>query len=556
MRRQVDRWPPTCKQVARIHSPMDSNGKSIAMTGLLETSGIAVTGPIEPGFGEILTRPALEFLAKLERRFRARRASLLAEREARQRAFDDGARPRFLAETADVRSGDWMISPVPHDLVRRVVEITGPVDRKMVINALNSGADVYMADFEDSTSPTWKNIVGGQINLRDAVLRTIEHHSEGGKHYCLGDSPATLMVRPRGLHLSEKHVLVDGERISACLLDFGLYFFHNAHALLAAGSGPYFYLPKLEGYLEARFWNDVFVFAQKELGIPQGTIKATVLVETVTAAFEVEEILFELRDHSAGLNCGRWDYIFSVIKKFRRDSGFVLPDRAEVTMTSHFLRNYSRLVIEACHRRGAHAMGGMAAQIPIKDDAEANRLAMQKVRADKDREVNDGHDGTWVAHPGLIGIAREAFTAVMDGSHQLHRQPETPNVRALLMMPRGSITEEGLRTNLRVATHYLAAWLSGNGCVPIRNLMEDAATAEISRAQVWQWIHHSARLVDRRVVTEDLVRELLADEVAHLANDELGEAHSQLSLAADLVAEIVTATTFAEFITLAAYELL
>ena len=504
--------------------------------------GISVRAPVTPAYGQILTTPALEFVARLARAFEPRRRDLLRRRAERHREFDAGAFPEFLTNTADVREGDWRVAPIPHDLMDRRVEITGPVDRKMVINALNSGAQVYMADFEDSNAPTWKNNVEGQINLRDAVTGAIEFNT-AEKHYTLNPKVATLIVRPRGWHLVERHVTVDGEPISASLFDFGLFFFHNAKALIAKGSGPYFYLPKLESHLEARLWNEVFVAAQDALGVPRGTIRATVLIETIVAAFEMDEILFELREHSAGLNCGRWDYIFSFIKKFRSRPEFILPDRARVTMDRHFLKSYVDLLIRTCHRRGIHAMGGMAAQIPIKGDAAANAKALDKVWQDKIREVNAGHDGTWVAHPGLVPVASGAF-ASLAASHQLSVRRDDVHVtpRDLLTVPDGEITEAGLRTNVDVGIRYLESWLRGVGCVPIYNLMEDAATAEISRSQVWQWVRHGAKLSDGRVVTEKLVRQLIAEEFP------------QESPATTLFNQLMTGSDFPEFLTLVAYE--
>src|SRR5436309_7459576 len=503
---------------------------------------VEVRVPREARFDEILTSEAREFVARLARRFEPRRRELLRGRVDRQRDFDAGAFPTFLESTAQVRDADWRVAPIPHDLLDRRVEITGPVDRKMVINALNSGAQVYMADFEDSHSPTWRGTIEGQINLRDAVAGTIEFKT-AEKHYTLNPTVATLIVRPRGWHLVERHVLVDGEPVSGSLFDFGLFFFHNAKALIAKGSGPYFYLPKLESHLEARLWNDVFVAAQDGLGIPRGTIRATVLIETIPAAFEMDEILYELRDHAAGLNCGRWDYIFSFIKKFRSRPGFVLPDRARVTMDRHFLKSYVDLLIHTCHRRGIHAMGGMAAQIPIKGDAAANAKALGKVLQDKIREVHAGHDGTWVAHPGLVLVASGAF-ASLAASHQLSVMREDVHVapRDLLAVPDGEITEAGLRTNVDVGIQYLESWLRGVGCVPIYNLMEDAATAEISRSQVWQWVRHGARLADGRVVTEGLVRQVMA------------AAFPTESLAAELFGKMMTGAEFPEFPTLIAYE--
>ncbi len=455
------------------------------------SKGIEVLGTVNDDFAMVLTPAALDFVAKLDRVFSARREELLRKRDARQAELDAGKLPDFLPETADVRAADWTVAPIPADLLDRRVEITGPSsDRKMVINALNSGAKVFMADFEDANSPTWDNSIQGQINLRDAINRQIDYVSPEGKAYALNDTIATLLVRPRGWHLVEKHVLIDGKPVSGSLFDFGLYLFHNAKTLLDKGIGPYFYLPKLESHLEARLWNDAFVLAQDELGIPQGSIRATVLIETILAAFEMDEILYELRDHSAGLNCGRWDYIFSCIKKFR-NADHVFPDRALVTMTTHFMRSYSLLAIKTCHRRNIHAVGGMSAFIPVKNDPAANERAFAQVRADKEREANDGHDGTWVAHPGLVAVALEAFDAVMKTPNQIDRKREDVNVAAadLIKWPDGSITEAGLRTNISVAIQYIEAWLGGQGAVPIFNLMEDAATAEISRSQVWQWIH-------------------------------------------------------------------
>lgn len=528
------------------------------MKGLLDVQGVEVLGPLAPDYEEILTPDALHFVASLERRFRARRCELLALRDERQMRLDSGTLPDFLPGSADIRQSDWKIAPVPADLRDRRVEITGPVERKMIINALNSGARVFMADFEDSSSPTWDNMMAGQVNLRDAADRTIRFVNPAGKEYALGANTATLMVRPRGWHLLEKHMLVDGEPVSASIFDFGLFFFHNARTLLAQGTGPYFYLPKLESHLEARLWNDIFCIAQDRLGIERGSIKATVLIETISAAFEMDEILFELREHSAGLNCGRWDYIFSVIKKFQTHPGFVLPDRVEVTMTAHFLRSYSRLLIRTCHRRGAHAMGGMAAQIPIKSDPEANQVAIDKVVADKEREARDGHDGTWVAHPGLVEVAMRVFDEHMPGAHQIDTPlSEDPiTARDLLAVPTGNITEQGLRLNLSVGLHYVAAWLSGNGCVPLHHLMEDAATAEISRAQVWQWIRHGARTDTGVAITATLAREVLSDEL-NLVRQQLSAADfdaGHFDQAATLLDRLVTDEDFETFLTIPGYE--
>ncbi len=535
-------------------------GKS-AGTGSIP-AGVEIQATVSPDFGQILTPQALQFVAKLDREFRQRRAKLLKKRVDRQAAIDAGQMPDFLPETESIRQRDWTIAPVPDDLQDRRVEITGPVDRKMVINALNSGAKVYMADFEDANTPTWDNNIQGQINLRDAVNRTVEFVSPEGKHYTLNDTIATLLVRPRGWHLAEKHVLVDGQPISGSIFDFGLYFFHNANNLVERGTGPYFYLPKLESHLEARLWNDVFNMAQDELGLPRGTIKATVLIETILAAFEMDEILYELRDHSAGLNCGRWDYIFSCIKKFRNNPDFCLADRARVTMTTHFMRSYSLLAIKTCHRRGAHAVGGMAAQIPIKDDPQANEIALGKVQADKEREAGDGHDGTWVAHPGLVPIAQTAFDEVMPQPHQIDRKREDVAVTAadlLAFGPESPITEAGLRTNINVGIQYLGSWLAGAGCVPIFNLMEDAATAEISRAQIWQWIRSPKGVLDDgRKVTVELFRQMLAEELDKV-KDIVGResfASGTYDNASNLFEKITSDEKFVEFLTLPAYQLI
>ena len=521
--------------------------------------GVTVLGPVVPGYDRILTPAALAFVADLHRRFNRTRLSLLERRTDVQARLDAGERPDFLAETREIRCADWTVAPVPADLQDRRVEITGPVDRKMVINALNSGANMFMADFEDSSTPTWKNLIEGQINLTDAVSGTITHDDpRSGKHYELKDRTAVLEVRPRGWHLPEKHVLVDGEPVSGALFDFALFFFHNARTLLGNGSGPYFYLPKLESHLEARLWNDVFVHAQDALKIAQGSIKATVLIETILAAFEPHEILYELRDHSAGLNCGRWDYIFSFIKKFRNDPTMVLPDRAQVGMTAPFMHAYSQWVIQACHKRDAHAMGGMAAQIPIKSDPQANEAALAKVRADKDREVGDGHDGTWVAHPGLVPIARDIFDAAMPEAHQRGRKRHDVTTRAaeLLAVPHGTKTEAGLRQNVGVGIAYLESWLRGTGCVPLHNLMEDAATAEISRTQVWQWVRHESRLDDGRAIDARLFNTVLAEETDALRTAAGPErtAAGQYDTAADLFRKMVEAGTCPEFLTLPAYD--
>jgi malate synthase len=500
---------------------------------------------------QILDSKAQAFLTKLARHFEGRRQELLALRRKRQQQIDAGQFPDFLPETAEIRAAEWKVAPIPPDLMDRRVEITGPVERKMIINALNSGAKVFMADFEDSNAPTWQNTLEGQANLRDAVDGSIRYISPENKSYELQPKVATLMVRPRGWHLNERHFEVDGRPISASLFDFGLYFFHNADRLIAKGSGPYFYLPKMESHLEARLWNDVFNFAQDQLGIPRGTIRATVLIETILAAFEMDEILYELREHSAGLNCGRWDYIFSFIKKFRNHPAFLLPDRSLVTMEKHFLKSYVELLIQTCHRRGIHAMGGMAAQIPIKNDAVANERALEKVRQDKLREVHAGHDGTWVAHPGLVPIAMEIFDGTMKDDHQINRPLATVKITQadLLAVPTGKITEEGLRWNIDVGLRYLSSWLIGNGCVPIYNLMEDAATAEISRAQVWQWLRHGATLNDGWPITRGLVRSIIAEQSKQLPEERRADAariFEQLSVAGD----------FSDFLTLVAYDYL
>ncbi len=525
-----------------------------------EPPSLRIAGPRIPGDNLLFTPEALHFVGSLVARFEGTRRELLARRETRQVAFDAGARPDFLQETEKVRRGDWKVARLPKELLSRGVEITGPVERKMIINALNSGADVFMADFEDSNAPSWENIVRGQLNLRDAVRGTIDYmHPLSGKRYRLGEDVATLMVRPRGLHLDEKHLEFDGQAVSAAFVDFGFYFFHNAHALLERNSGPYFYLPKLENHLEARLFNDVFVFAQEALGIPRGTIKATVLIETLPAAFEMDEILHELADHAAGLNCGRWDYIFSYIKTLREHADCVIPDRAQVGMTQPFMRAYTQLLIRTCHRRGALAMGGMAAQIPIRNDADANKAALDKVRADKEREAADGHDGTWVAHPGLVAVAREAFAKHMHGDNQLDKLREDVTVDAadLLRAPTGSRTEMGLRHNIRVGVQYLEAWLRGQGCVPIEHLMEDAATAEICRTQLWQWLKHRALTDDGQAITSERIGELANSEMRALT-EHLGEeriATGEFAAAKSLFLELSTdISQFTPFLTLPAYE--
>jgi malate synthase len=522
--------------------------------------GVVVTGEISPEALEILTHDALALVAKIHREFNARRVELLKRREQRQAELDAGKLPDFLPETEGIRQSAWTVAPIPADLQDRRVEITGPTDRKMIINALNSGAKIFMADCEDANAPTWSNMVEGQINLRDAIRRKIAFRSPEGKEYRLNDEVAVLFVRPRGWHLLEKHVLVDGEPVSGGLFDFLMYLFHNAKELLQRGSGPYFYLPKMESHQEGRLWNDVFNLAQDEIGVPQGTIRATVLIETILAAFEMDEILYELREHSAGLNCGRWDYIFSCIKRFRNKAGFILADRALVTMTTHFMRSYSLLCIKTCHRRGIHAMGGMAAQIPIKNDEKANAEAFSKVRADKEREANDGHDGTWVAHPGLVSVALEAFNKVMKRPNQIDRKREDVTVRAADILdfgPDGPITEQGLRTNVSVGVQYVEAWLRGSGAVPIFNLMEDAATAEISRAQIWQWIRSPRGiLADGKKVTKEMFRSVLAEELGKI-KAMVGEkrfSSGRYQEAAGLLDEITTNDQFIEFLTLRGYD--
>ena len=510
-------------------------------------------------YEEILTPKALAFLEKLHDHFDERRRNLLELRQHMQEELNKGKRLGFLRETKSIREGDWTIAPLPKDLLDRRVEITGPVDRKMMINALNSGAKTFMADFEDASSPTWENMMEGQINLRDAIRREIDFQADNGKYYKLKEDTAVLIVRPRGWHLEEKHIQVAGRPMSGSLVDFGLYFFHNAKELIKRGTGPYFYLPKLENHLEARLWNDVFIYAQNELGIPQGTIKATVLIETITAAFEMDEILYELRDHSAGLNCGRWDYIFSFIKKFQKHPDVILPDRSVVTMEVPFMRAYSLLAIQTCHKRNAPAIGGMAAHIPVKNDEKKNAVAFEKVRQDKEREARDGHDGTWVAHPGMVSLVKAVFDQQMPTPNQIHRKLEDVHVKEedLLEVPQGEITEEGLRTNISVGIQYIAAWLKGRGAAPINHLMEDAATAEISRAQVWQWIRHPKGILnDGRKVTLDLAEAVIMEELQKL-KDAFGEAeyeNGKYEQAAEIFRKLIREDEFVEFLTLPAYE--
>jgi malate synthase len=520
-------------------------------------TGVEFLAPVNESYAKILTPEAVAFIVDLQRTFNDRRKALLDARHERQKRLDAGEKPNFLAETKAIRDAEWTVAPLPADILDRRVEITGPVDRKMIINALNSGAKVFMADFEDSNTPLWNNLLDGQINLRDAIRRTITYSDPATKkQYKLNDKTAVLFVRARGWHLEEQHVRVDGEPMSGSIFDFGLYFFHNAKELLARGSGPYFYLPKLESHLEARLWNDIFIRAQEKLGVPQGSIKGTVLIETILASFEMDEILYELREHSAGLNCGRWDYIFSFIKKFSNDPHAVLPDRAQVTMATHFMRSYSKLAIKTCHRRNVHAMGGMSAYIPIKSDLEANDKAIAQVKADKEREASDGHDGTWVAHPGLVPVAMEIFDRLMPQPNQISKQLPDYNVTAddLLQIPAGQITDAGLKQNVAVGLGYVEAWMRGIGCVPLFNLMEDAATAEISRAQLWQWVHQKAKLSDGRTVDTPLVESIIADELKRQKIAVDAVRYSAYEKAADLMRELVSAPQFIEFLTLPAYQ--
>lgn len=524
------------------------------------TPTIEIIGSQNASTEQILTPDALKFIASLQQQFNDRRKALLEKREVRQKQLDESASLNFLEETKSIREGDWTIAPLPQDLQDRRVEITGPVTRKMVINALNSGAKMFMACFEDATSPTWENMIEGQINMYDAVRKTISFtQSSNGKVYSLNNDTATLLVRPRGLHLVERNVEVNGEPMSGSLFDFGLFFFHNAKELMARGSGPYFYLPKLESHLEARLWNDVFVYAQNYLEIPQGTIKATVLIETITAAFEMDEILYELKEHSAGLNCGRWDYIFSYIKRLRNHSEVILPDRGQVTMTSPFMRAYTQLCIQTCHKRNAPAIGGMAAQIPIKDNPEANEIAFEKVREDKRREATDGHDGTWVAHPGLVPVAMEQFDEHMKKPNQIDRKREDVHVTAedLLEVPQGTITEDGLRLNCSVGVQYIASWLRGNGAAPINNMMEDAATAEISRTQVWQWIRHpEGKLDNGQKIDIALFKDVLKQELQKI-EEQVGKenfAIGRFEEAAEIFTDLTLQDEFEEFLTIPSYQ--
>jgi malate synthase len=514
-------------------------------------------GPVPEPFESILTDEALRFVAALTQRFDRNRRELLAARPEFRVRLRNGLRPDFPASSRGIREGDWRIAPAPADLTDRRVEITGPVDRKMIINALNSGAQVFMADFEDAHSPTWGGTINGQSNLFDAVRRQIEYRAPDGRQYRLRGSPATLMVRPRGFHLLERHVTVGGKPVPASFFDFGLFFYHNARELVRRGTGPYFYLPKLEHAGEARLWNDVFRFAQDQLGLSQGTVRATVLIETLPAAFEMEEILWELREHSAGLNCGRWDYLFSFIKQFRDDAHAIFPDRSQLVMTVPCLRAYTELLVQTCHRRGAHAIGGMAAQIPVRDDPAANARALADVVADKEREVRVGHDGTWVAHPALVPVAQRVFDDSMPGPNQLTVVPDRSPVTApeLLAVPHGPVTEAGVRTNVRVAVRYLESWLRGIGCVPIDHKMEDAATVEIARSQLWQWRRHHVRLADGRLIDSAYLWALLDEEASRLASEQMpgGARPHSVQRAADLLEEIITSHAFVEFLTVAVY---
>ena len=525
-----------------------------------QSAGVRIAAPIPTGGEEILTAEAQAFVVELQRKFNPRRRELLARRVEVQAAVDAGRFPDFLPESAEIRQASWTVAPIPPGLMDRRVEITGPVDRKMVINALNSGANVFMADFEDANSPTWYNNITGQINLRDANRGAIGFTSPEGKQYKLNPKIATLLVRPRGWHMEESHYQIDGVAASGSLFDFGLYFFHNAKTLLAKGSGPYFYLPKMQNHLEARLWNDVFVFAQDYHGVPQGSVRATGLIETIQAAFEMDEILYELRNHSAGLNCGRWDYIFSFTKVFRHHPAFTLPDRGAITMDKHFLKSYVELLIQTCHRRNIHAMGGMAAQIPIKNDPARNAAALEKVRLDKLREVKAGHDGTWVAHPGLVPVAKAVFDEHMKTPHQIDVKRAEVRVTAadLLQVPEGQITEQGLKLNVDVGIQYLESWLRGSGCVPIYNLMEDAATAEISRTQVWQWMHHGAKLADGRAVSPELIRSTIREQLDHIRKL-VGEKQyngGKFGEASKLFEEMMLSGNCGDFLTVDAYKYL
>ncbi|MFT4738196.1 MAG: malate synthase [Paraglaciecola sp.] len=522
--------------------------------------GIDIQAPYDEAYEQILSASALDFLLALHEHFDVKRELLLAKRAEQQHAYDKGKLPDFLPDTLSIREEDWQIAPIPNCIIDRKVEITGPVDRKMTINALNSGANVFMADLEDSTTPTWANIMNGQVNLKDAVFRTIDFTDSSGKSYALNNKTAVLFLRPRGLHLAEKHFNIHGKAASASFVDFGLYFFHNAHELIRQGRGPFFYLPKIESHLEAKLWNDVFDFAQSYLGLPSGTIKATVLVETLPAAFQLNEILSELRNHSAGMNCGRWDYIFSYIKTLKAHKRFVVPNRDQITMTVPFMAAYSDLVIHTCHKRGAHAIGGMAAQIPIKSDSQANASAIEKVRLDKLREVTSGHDGSWVAHPGLVSVAMTVFESNMTGPNQIHEKRLDARIAKedLLKVPTGTVTEEGLRKNINVGLLYLESWLRGTGAAAIYHVMEDAATAEISRSQLWQWIAHETYLPDGRLVTEKLYQRCKLEELLKI-RELLGDSRyneGQFDHAVDLFDQLVLSETLTDFLTLPGYDYL
>src|SRR3990167_5869330 len=525
---------------------------------MMASERVDFRNPISQELHEALSPEAIKFAVDLHREFSPQIKVLLEERKIKQQEIDSGIFPDFLPETEGIRNGEWQVEPIPDDLKKRWVEITGPVDRKMMINALNSGANVFMADFEDSLSPTWQNILEGQQNLSDAVKGTIQYTSPEGKEYRLGDKPAVLFVRPRGLHLKEENVMVDGEPISASLFDFGVYFFNNARRLIENRCGPYFYLPKLQNHQEAKLWNSVFVKAQDTLGIPQGTIKATVLIEHILAAFEMNEILYELREHSAGLNAGRWDYLFSIIKTFSKNPGFILPNRAEITMDKHMMIAYDRLLVETCHKRGIHAIGGMSAYIPVKD-VGANARAFESVAKDKERELINGHDGAWVAHPGLVPLVKSIFEKGLDGKeNQIEEYFETnTTANDLLTVPEGFITEEGIRTNIRVFLLYLESWLNGQGAVPINNLMEDAATAEISRTQLWQWQHHQVMLFDKRILTSDLLRKIVDDEFRKITDQRKGQSSTTLDIAEHMLySDFLDKSRFVEFLTIPAYQVL
>ena len=557
-RKAASKKAPARKKSAR---PAAAKTAARAAPAAPKVAGVKIGGELRPRFDEILTPAALQFLAELHRKFEGTRKQLLARRVDRQHRFDAGELPDFLPDTRHICEQGWKVASLPKDLLDRRVEITGPVDRKMVINALNSGAEVYMADFEDACSPSWENLIDGQINLKDRWAGKLDFvDPQTKKSYKLNDKPAVLMVRPRGWHLLEDHVTIDGASIAGALFDFGLYFFHNAKRTIGAGTGPYFYLPKLESHHEARLWNDVFAFAQSKLGLPLGTVKATVLIETLPAGFEMDEILYEMRDHITGLNCGRWDYIFSFIKRLGKNKRFLTPDRAAMTMDKAFLHAYSLLLIRTCHRRGAFAMGGMAAQIPVKGDAGANEAAFKKVRADKEREAGDGHDGAWVAHPDLVPVAEQVFRRLMKTPNQLDKLRQDVKITRdqLLEMHHGERTEEGLRLNIRVGVQYIEAWLRGRGAVPLYNLMEDAATAEISRSQVWQWIYHRARLADGREVTPGLFESILDDEMEKV-RQAIGPTtydSGRFEDATDLFREMSLALEIEEFLTIPAYRLI